>query len=116
MKSFLSSLALPLMVFSLVATGCSKTTDLSNKSQVTVNLVRTNPDPNAPQIGTEITLVRHEGGDRFTNFALVPSSLTFKDLKPGTYSVSGKNSNSDENVTVQVDANEQEVVQLSFSE
>ena len=116
MKSFLCSLALPLMVFSLVATGCSKTTDLSNKTQVTVNLVRTNPDPNAPQIGTEITLVRHEGGDRFTNFALVPSSLTVKDLKPGTYSVSGKNSNSDENVTVQVDANEQEVVQLSFSE
>ena len=83
MKSLLCRMALPLIVFGVVVTGCNTTNDLSNKTSITVNCIRTNPNPNEPQIGTEVILTRHEGGERLTRFAMVPSTLQFDDVEPG---------------------------------
>jgi hypothetical protein len=116
MKSFLCRLALPAMVFLIVATGCSKTTDPTHNTAVVVTCVRTNMNPDAPQLGTEIILTRQESGDRYANFAMVPSSLTFDDLMPGTYELQGMNSNSTEKLTLQVHANERTKAELTFAE
>jgi hypothetical protein len=116
MKSFLCGLTSPLMVFFLVATGCSKTTDPTHNTAVVVTCIRTNTNPDAPQIGTEIVLTRQESGDRYANFTMVPSSLTFDDLMPGTYELQGINSNSTEKLTLQVNANERAKAELSFAE
>ena len=116
MKSILCRMALPLIAFGIIATSCNTTNDLSNKTSITVNCIRTNPNPNEPLLGTEVILTRHEGGERLTRFAMVPSTLQFDDVEPGMYTLEGQNSNSEEKLTLQVDPNEEEQAELRFAE
>lgn len=115
MKLLSCRMALPLVFFSFVAISCNKTTDLSNKTSVTVDCIKTE-NASAKQMGSDISITRQEDGKVDRHFTVVPATIVFDDLQPGTYVIKGESSNSLETRTVKLEKDQQEGVQLSFSE
>ena len=115
MKFSLCGLAVPLVISLLVATGCNKSKDLSNKTAITVACVRTNTTSGSDQLGTEIVLTRKEDGERKSQFTLVPATVTFSNLEPGTYEIEGQNTNSATAESIQLQKDAQEVVSLIYN-
>lgn len=107
--------ALPLVFFSFVAISCNKTVDLSNKTAVTVNCTKSENSV-AKQMGSDISLTSQQDGSVKRQFTLLPASVVFEDLQPGTYVIKGESSNSNETRTVTLSKDEEQSVQLSFSE
>ena len=115
MKFRLSGLAMPLVIFLSIATGCTKTEDLRNKTTIVVSCTRENNDPNAAGLGSEIVLTKKEGGARQSQFTIVPSEVSFSNLEPGLYEINGQNSNSTNTEYVQIQKDAKKTVSLTFN-
>jgi hypothetical protein len=115
MKLTLRRLVMPLVIFSFIATGCNKSKDLSNKTSITVSCVRIGTSTSTVDLGTEVTITRQEDGSRYTQFAIVPATVTFGNLEPGKYQVAGQNTNSLSIESIEVQKDDQEVVSLMYN-
>ncbi len=114
MKQSLMAGIVPLFALLVFSAGCSKTTDLRNKTAITVSCERNSTNPGEAQTGSEVAIREEASGQELIQFTLVPSAITFEDLQPGTYRIWGMNSSSIDTLHVTVAQNERPVVVLKY--
>ena len=109
----LSWAGLPHLLFVLTS-GCSKTSDLSNKTRLHVNLIQISNTAGEATQGSEIVLRRLEDGDMNRLFATIPASVVFTELQPGAYTIHGEHSFSIDTIHLELQQNEEKKVILQF--
>lgn len=113
MKSLRVVWLVPALALTIVA-GCKKTKDLSDKTSITVTCETLSGNSGEAFMGTEVYITRLTDGLRQKQFTLVPATIRFENIEPGTYSVKGMSSPSLDSVVTEVGRNEEKVVVLRY--
>jgi hypothetical protein len=114
MKNLRLSWFVPLFAFLAISTGCTKTSDLSNKTSLTVSCEVISTQPGEGQLGSEVSMIRVSDGHSYKQFAIVPGTVKFDNVEPGTYEIKGENSPSLDRPVVHLEQNDQKVAALKF--
>jgi hypothetical protein len=102
------------VLFSLLFISCKKNADLRNKTSVVVTCTKLTTDPNGLSVGSEIVLTSTGDNKEYVDFAILPTTVRFENLEPGSYKVSGRNTASINIESFQLSQDEEKTVNLQF--